>query len=118
MSSCWRRRPWRVLSTGSRGELSRRPCSRARSSPWRTCARPWRAFAPTEGSGLAMVNGSASPPLQGKTALITAAAQGIGRAAALALAAAGARVIATDIDAEKLATLQEHPGIETSGLDV
>jgi len=65
-----------------------------------------------------MANGSASPPLQGKTALITAAAQGIGRAAALALAAAGARVIATDIDAEKLATLQEHPGIETSGLDV
>ncbi|MFY8042660.1 MAG: SDR family NAD(P)-dependent oxidoreductase, partial [Rhodoferax sp.] len=36
--------------------------------------------------------------LQGKTVLITAAAQGIGRASALACAAEGARVIATDIN--------------------
>lgn len=36
--------------------------------------------------------------LKGKTALITAAGAGIGRAAAEALAARGARVIATDID--------------------
>ncbi|UIJ45226.1 SDR family oxidoreductase [Sphingomonas cannabina] len=36
--------------------------------------------------------------LSGKTALVTAAAQGIGRASVLALAAAGARVIATDIN--------------------
>ena len=36
--------------------------------------------------------------LQNKTALITAAAQGIGRASAEALARAGARVIATDIN--------------------
>ena len=35
--------------------------------------------------------------LTGQTALITAAAQGIGRASALAFAAAGARVIATDV---------------------
>src|SRR6056297_1901731 len=36
--------------------------------------------------------------LQGKTALVTAAGQGIGRASAEALAALGADVIATDID--------------------
>lgn len=36
--------------------------------------------------------------LHGKTVLITAAAQGIGRASALACAAEGARVIATDIN--------------------
>ena len=49
-----------------------------------------------------------SPDLQGKTALVTAAAQGIGRSSALALAAAGARVIATDIDDVKLAALREE----------
>ena len=43
--------------------------------------------------------------LAGKTALVTAAAQGIGRASALALAMAGAKVIATDIAADKLADL-------------
>ena len=65
-----------------------------------------------------MANGSTSPVLQGKTVLVTAAAQGIGRASALALAAAGARVIATDIDEGKLAALREQPGIEVCGLDV
>lgn len=65
-----------------------------------------------------MANGSTAPPLQGKTALVTAAAQGIGRAGALALAAAGARIIATDIDEEKLAALRGQPGIETCRLDV
>lgn len=59
-----------------------------------------------------------SPDLQGKTALVTAAAQGIGRASALALAAAGARVVATDIDEGKLATLREHDGIEVFRMDV
>ncbi|HEY2978255.1 MAG TPA: SDR family NAD(P)-dependent oxidoreductase, partial [Burkholderiaceae bacterium] len=36
--------------------------------------------------------------LAGKTAFLTAAAQGIGRATALAFVREGARVIATDID--------------------
>jgi 2-keto-3-deoxy-L-fuconate dehydrogenase len=40
--------------------------------------------------------------LAGKTAFITAAAQGIGRATALAYAAEGARVIATDLNEAKL----------------
>jgi 2-keto-3-deoxy-L-fuconate dehydrogenase len=44
--------------------------------------------------------------LKNKTALITAAAQGIGRATALAFASEGARVIATDINEEALATLK------------
>ena len=43
--------------------------------------------------------------LTGKTAFITAAAQGIGRATALAFAAEGANVIATDLDEAKLADL-------------
>ena len=53
--------------------------------------------------------------LSGKTAFITAAAQGIGRATALAYAAEGARVIATDLNAGKLADLGS--GIATEQLD-
>lgn len=56
--------------------------------------------------------------LEGKTLLLTAAAQGIGRASALACAAEGARVIATDIDEDALARLADTPGIETRRLDV
>ncbi|MEM1428076.1 MAG: SDR family oxidoreductase [Pseudomonadota bacterium] len=56
--------------------------------------------------------------LSGKTALLTAAGQGIGRATALAFAAEGARVIATDINDESLATLAETDGIEARHLDV
>ena len=59
-----------------------------------------------------------TPTLQGKTALVTAAAQGIGRSSALALAAAGARVIATDIDEAKLAALRGQAGIEVRRMDV
>ena len=43
----------------------------------------------------------------GKTALVTAAANGIGRASALALAERGAKVIATDIDGDGVAALAE-----------
>jgi 2-keto-3-deoxy-L-fuconate dehydrogenase len=55
--------------------------------------------------------------LAGKTALVTAAAQGIGRATALAFAAEGAEVLATDINAAKLAEIA-GPGIKTAALDV
>ena len=57
--------------------------------------------------------------LTGKRILITAAGQGMGRAAALAMAAEGATVFATDIDSDGLATLvAENNGIETFMLDV
>lgn len=55
--------------------------------------------------------------LSGKTALVTAAGQGIGRAAAAALAAAGARVVATDRDAATLAGI-DVAGVESRRLDV
>lgn len=57
--------------------------------------------------------------LEGKTALVTAAANGIGRASAEALAARGAHVIATDIDAAGVAALAEtSPNITGHRLDV
>lgn len=58
-------------------------------------------------------------PHQGKTILVTAAANGIGRASAEALATRGATVIATDIDTEGLNSLSESSfGITTHRLDV
>lgn len=56
--------------------------------------------------------------ITGKVCVITAAAQGIGQASALAFARAGARVIATDINAEKLKELEGREGISTRVLDV
>jgi 2-keto-3-deoxy-L-fuconate dehydrogenase len=56
--------------------------------------------------------------LQGKKALVTAAGQGIGRASALALAAAGAEVLATDIDTGLLDRYAGVPRIRTARLDV
>lgn len=53
--------------------------------------------------------------LEGKTALITGAGQGIGRATAELFVREGARVIATDINAQALAELS---GCETHQLDV
>jgi 2-keto-3-deoxy-L-fuconate dehydrogenase len=57
--------------------------------------------------------------LEGKTALITAAAQGIGRATTLAFADEGATVIATDVNETALKVLaEERPQIRTRRLDV
>ncbi len=62
--------------------------------------------------------------LQGKLVLVTAAAQGMGRAAAIAMAREGARVVATDVREDLLATLSTDSTasgglpIETRRLDV
>ncbi len=56
--------------------------------------------------------------LNGKITLITAAAQGIGLASVHAFLAAGATVIATDINAEKLSELDGVKGVTTRVLDV
>jgi 2-keto-3-deoxy-L-fuconate dehydrogenase len=56
--------------------------------------------------------------LKGKTAFITAAGQGIGRATAEAFVREGARVIATDISEALLADLEKALGCETRRLDV
>ncbi len=56
--------------------------------------------------------------LQGKTALVTAAAQGIGRATAIAFAREGATVIATDLNVDKLGEIASTPGVSVRKLDV
>lgn len=57
--------------------------------------------------------------LQGKSAFVTSAAQGIGRASALAMAAEGASVVATDINEAALASLpKENSAIRVMRLDV
>lgn len=56
--------------------------------------------------------------VKGKKAVVTAAAQGIGRATALALAAAGAEVLATDINETVLKELEGMAGIRTLKLNV
>lgn len=56
--------------------------------------------------------------LKGKTALVTAAGQGIGQASALALAAEGAQVWATDLNARLLESYRGVANIRTMPLDV
>jgi len=57
--------------------------------------------------------------LEGKRVFVTAAGQGIGRACAMAMAAAGGDVIASDRDEQLLAGLAAAvPGIRTAVLDV
>jgi len=56
--------------------------------------------------------------LKGKIAFITAAGQGMGRAAAVAFAAEGARVWATDINAQALDSVASTPNVTTRVLDV
>ena len=56
--------------------------------------------------------------LEGKNIIVTAAAQGIGRATALAFAQEGAKVIATDINLDKIKELDDlHPNLLTRELD-
>jgi 2-keto-3-deoxy-L-fuconate dehydrogenase len=56
--------------------------------------------------------------LEGKRVLVTAAAQGIGRASAVAMAREGAEVLATDVNLTLLVELEAEDGITTEGLDV
>ncbi|RYF38412.1 MAG: SDR family oxidoreductase [Comamonadaceae bacterium] len=56
--------------------------------------------------------------LKGKTALVTAAGQGIGRACALAMAAEGAQVWATDLNPQLLDAYDGIEGIRAVPLDV
>ncbi|HET9042461.1 MAG TPA: SDR family oxidoreductase [Burkholderiales bacterium] len=54
--------------------------------------------------------------LKGKRAFITAAGQGMGRAAAIAFAAEGAQVWATDVNTEALRSLEGMLGTTTGGV--
>ena len=56
--------------------------------------------------------------LKGRTALVTAAGQGIGRASVERMAREGARVIATDVNEAMLAELAQVPGMTARRLDV
>jgi 2-keto-3-deoxy-L-fuconate dehydrogenase len=56
--------------------------------------------------------------LKGKTVLVTAAGQGIGRASALAMAAEGAQVWATDVNEKLLAGFEGVERVRTARLDV
>ncbi len=56
--------------------------------------------------------------LAGKKAFVTAAGQGIGRAAALAMAAEGAHVYATDVNPKLVAAYGTTPNVTASVLDV
>ena len=56
--------------------------------------------------------------LTGKTALVTAAGQGIGRASVLAMAAQGAQVVATDLNPALLESYAGVANVTTAKLDV
>ena len=56
--------------------------------------------------------------LKGKMALVTAAGQGIGKAVVLAMAAEGATVYATDVNAQLLQSYQGVANVHTAVLDV
>ena len=56
--------------------------------------------------------------LKGKTALVTAAGQGIGRASVLAMAAEGAQVWATDVNSKLLDSYDGIANVRAVRLDV
>ena len=56
--------------------------------------------------------------LEGKHILVTAAGQGIGKASVLALAAEGAKVLATDVNESLLQGYRGVDGVTTARLDV
>jgi 2-keto-3-deoxy-L-fuconate dehydrogenase len=56
--------------------------------------------------------------LAGKRVLVTAAAQGIGRATAIAMAREGALVLATDVNTTLLVDLEAEEGVTADHLDV
>ena len=56
--------------------------------------------------------------LKGKTVLVTAAGQGIGRASVLAMAAEGAQVLATDVNEKLLESYAGVANVTTQKLDV
>ena len=59
-----------------------------------------------------------SDRLHGKTCLVTGAAQGIGKAVADAFLREGARVVVTDLQAEKLSAAFDHPRAVAARMDV
>ncbi|MBI1397735.1 MAG: SDR family oxidoreductase [Betaproteobacteria bacterium] len=86
----------------------------SREAPGQGAVAYFRPCFPTQSKR----GGRVGTRLAGKTAVVTAAAQGIGRATALAFAAEGARVWATDINDAKLSELSGTAGIEVRRLDV
>ena len=65
-----------------------------------------------------LVNRGEAMRLEGKNVLVTAAGQGMGRASALAMAAEGAHVWATDINAQLLASYAGVERVRAMPLDV
>jgi 2-keto-3-deoxy-L-fuconate dehydrogenase len=64
------------------------------------------------------MEGQMGDRLAGKRALVTAAGQGIGRASVLAMAAEGARVLATDVNPALLEAFRGVANVDTAVLDV
>jgi 2-keto-3-deoxy-L-fuconate dehydrogenase len=77
-----------------------------------------RQLEPERGTGVHRGRKQVAGRLEGKRVLITAAAQGIGRASALAMAREGAEVLATDVNATLLAEIEAKPRLTTAPLDV